>query len=108
VCGVVNKKDLSTAGADVMLIIVALVVVPIFFIEQVYISRVNGWWWPELFSLVATKPELSFAQAAGNIATDSIPPLFLSLLYAVRKLISDDRSAVITLNMFGFLASALR
>jgi hypothetical protein len=107
VCGLVNKKDVSTAGADVMFIIVALVVVPLFFIEQVYISRVNGWWWPELFSLVATNPELSFAHAAGNIATDSIPPLYLSLLYAVRKLISDDRSAVITLNLSGFLVSAI-
>jgi hypothetical protein len=102
-----NNKNASTACADVMCICFVLAAILTFGFEQAYISGVNGWSWPELFSLVVTNPALSFSDAIAKIAADSNPPIYLTVLYGIRKLIPDDVGAMFALNMLGLLVSAI-
>ena len=76
-------------------------------VELAAISRMNGWWLDELFSLTATDPRQGFGSAFVNwIATETNPPLYYSGLYAVRTLIADDRTATLVLNASALIAAA--
>ena len=71
------------------------------------ISLVNGWWLDELFSIWASDPSLSFIDVLlHRILPDTSPPLYFSALYWTRRLIFDERSAIIVLNLIS-LAAAL-
>ncbi len=77
----------------------------LFVVAQVSINAVNGWWLDELFTLGVSDSSLPFWRAfVERIAPDSNPPLYFSLVYAVRLFISDDRLALLLLNI-GFLAA---
>ena len=87
----------SGAPAAVLLIFVA---------EQFSISAVNGWWTDELFSLWASDPQIGFGTAlASRIAPDSNLPLYPALLYWMRMLVPDDRTAIFVLNIVVLLGA---
>jgi hypothetical protein len=68
---------------------------------------VNGWWLDELFSIWASDPSHDFLDVfVHRILPDTIPPLYLSALYWTRRLIFDERTAIIILNLAS-LAAAL-
>jgi hypothetical protein len=78
----------------------------IFVAEQFSISAVNGWWTDELFSLWASDPQIGFGTAlASRIAPDSNLPLYPALLYWVRTLVPDDRTAIFALNIVALLGA---
>jgi hypothetical protein len=96
-------------------IFLLLVATFIFFLETSSIFPVNGWWFDELWSLWATDPSLSFADAfAHRIVNDTTPPLYYVALFWVRRLIADEQSAVVALNLgvmvvlFATMAAASR
>jgi hypothetical protein len=81
-------------------IFILLVAIIVFVLETGSILPVNGWWLDELWSLWATDPSLSFADAfAHRIVNDTTPPLYYVALFWVRRLIADDQSAVVALNL---------
>ncbi len=70
-----------------------------FQVEVGAISRFNGWWNDELFSLWATDPAESFSTLLQQrILTDSNPPIYYLLLFATRLFVADPRSAMLVLN----------
>jgi hypothetical protein len=72
----------------------------VFAVEVYAISDVNGWWFDELWSLWATDPLMVFNKAfSERIIYDTTPPLYYVVLFLSRRLITDDRSAVILLNL---------
>jgi hypothetical protein len=71
-----------------------------FTVEVYDISDVNGWWFDELWSLWATDPRMNFNEAVSErIIYDTTPPLYYVVLFLTRRLITDERSAVILLNL---------
>jgi hypothetical protein len=78
-----------------------LIVASIVFALEVYsISGANGWWHDELWSVWATGPTMAFYKAfSERIAYDTTPPLYYVALVWTRRLIADERSAVILLNL---------
>ncbi len=71
-----------------------------FWAEQSAIAVVNGWWQDELYSIYSSNPAEPFSVVfMGRIWPDTTPPLYGSLLYAARLLVSDDRWAVAALNI---------
>jgi hypothetical protein len=81
-------------------ILVLLVATFVFVLETSFILPVNGWWFDELWSLWATDPSLSFADAfAHRIVYDTSPPLYYVALFWVRRLIADEQLAVLVLNL---------
>ena len=79
----------------------------LFVAAEVSINAVNGWWADELASLWASDVSLPFARAFGErILPDSNPPLYYGVLYWVRRLISDDRTAVLALNIAAIIVAA--
>jgi hypothetical protein len=79
----------------------ALIVASIVFVLEVYsISGANGWWLDELWSVWATGPRMAFYKAfSERIAYDTTPPLYYVSLFWTRRLLADERSAVILLNL---------
>ncbi len=78
----------------------------IFAAAQLSINSVNGWWSDELYALWASDIAAPFSDVfAERIYPDTNPPLYFSLLYLARLLISGDRAAVLALNI-GFLVAA--
>jgi hypothetical protein len=72
----------------------------LFVAAQISISTINGWFIDELFSLWASDTSLPFTRAfSERIAPDSNPPLYFAVLYWVRWLITDDRTAVFAVNI---------
>jgi hypothetical protein len=82
----------------VVFVLVAAIIA--FVLETKSILPVNGWWLDELWSLWATDPSLSFADAfAHRMVNDTTPPLYYAALFWVRRLIADEQSAVVVLNL---------
>lgn len=66
----------------------------LFVAAQISISTING------FSLWASDTSLPFTRAfSERIAPDSNPPLYFAVLYWVRWLITDERTAVFAVNI---------
>ena len=79
----------------------------IFCFEIRSISSVNGWWLDELASMWYTEPRLSFRDIFNDrIITDSNAPLYYSILFFVRHIVLDGRSAILILNV-GVLIAAI-
>jgi hypothetical protein len=79
----------------------------VFVAVEVSINAVNGWWADELASLWASDVSLPFARALSErIAPDTNPPLYYVVLYWVRWLISDDRTAVLAVNIASIVIAA--
>ena len=78
-----------------------LFVASIVFALEVYaISGANGWWLDELWSAWATDPTMAFNKAfSERIIYDTTPPLYYVALFWTRRLIADERSGVILLNL---------
>jgi hypothetical protein len=87
---------------------IILVLLAIMLGEQGFLATVNDWWADELFSLWASDPTENFGNLFRyRIATDSNPPLYFSLLFVARQFISDNRLAILTLNVSFLLSAAL-
>lgn len=68
---------------------------------QLAIAQVNGPWVDELFSLWASDPALPAGELfSQRIFRDSNPPLYFSLLRAVRTFFEDPRAAFIAVSAF--------
>ena len=79
----------------------------VFVAAEVSINAVNGWWADELASLWASDPSLPFMRAfSERIAPDTNPPLYYVVLYCARWLISDDRTAVLAVNIASIMIAA--
>lgn len=61
-----------------------------------------GYWTDELFSLWASDPDLTAHQAiVGRVLPDTAPPLYISMLWFVRQVIPEGRTAFAVLNGLG-------
>lgn len=79
----------------------------VFSVEIRRLSLNNGWWLDELFSIWATDPSIGFLDVLKHrILPDTTPPLYYTGLYWARRLMIDERTAIIILNL-GALAVAL-
>jgi hypothetical protein len=82
----------------------------LFVAAEVSINGVNGWWHDELFSLFASDVSLPFTRAfSERIAPDSSggnPPFYYVMLYWVRWLITDDRTAILAANITAMMIAA--
>jgi hypothetical protein len=78
----------------------------LFITAEASINAVNGWWADELYSLWATDVSLPFTRAFERIAPDTTPPLYYVVLYWVRWLITDDRTAVLAINIAAIIIAA--
>jgi hypothetical protein len=79
----------------------------LFVAAEVSINAVNGWWSDELTSLWASDVSLPFTRAfSERIAPDANPPLYYAVLYWVRWLINDDRTAVLAVNIAAIMVAA--
>jgi hypothetical protein len=75
--------------------------------ELASLSASAGWTGDDLYSLWAADRTVPFNLALSErILPDSNPPLYYSLLYLFRQFISNDRLAVIALNIGAILAAA--
>jgi hypothetical protein len=93
--------DLRRRSGDALRVPILLgVICVLIFAEQAAIARINDWWVDELFALWASDRDSSFWELfRTRIVTDSNPPLFFSLLHFFRLVISNDRAAVLALNV---------
>ena len=74
---------------------------------EVSINAVNGWWGDELASLWSSDVSLPFTRAfSERIVLDNTPPLYYIVLYWVRWLISDDRTAILAVNIAAIMIAA--
>ena len=72
------------------------------------VTAISGWWFDDLYSLWASDPATPFNIAfKERIITDSNPPLYFSLLYFLRQVISDDKTAVIAMNVGAIIAAGI-
>jgi hypothetical protein len=72
------------------------------------LSQLNDWWLDEFYSLFASDPGLGFGDLLRQrILTDSNPPLYYVLLFAVRRWIADPRTAILVLNGLAISATAI-
>jgi hypothetical protein len=79
----------------------------LFVSAEVSINAANGWWADELASLWASDVSLPFTRAfTERITPDTNPPLYYVVLYWVRWLISDDRTAVLAINIAALMIAA--
>jgi hypothetical protein len=79
----------------------------LFVAAEVSMNAANGWWTDELASLWASDVSLPFTRAfSERIAPDTNPPLYYVVLYWVRLLISDDRTAVLAVNIAAIMIAA--
>ena len=89
-------------------ILLFLCVALLFAVELAFVSAISGWWLDDLTSLWASERTLPFTDAfRERILPDSNPPLYFSLLYFVRQIISDDGVAVFVLNVGAIIAASL-
>ena len=89
-------------------ILLFLCVALLFAVELAFVSAISGWWLDDLTSLWASERTLPFTVAfRERILPDSNPPLYFSLLYFVRQIISDDGVAVFVLNVGAIIAASL-
>ena len=80
----------------------------IFAHDQQAIGTINGWWEDELYSLWASEPAQHFADALSQrILPDSNPPLYYAVLYWMRHLIADERSATTFINLGALTVAVL-
>jgi hypothetical protein len=90
----------STSRVLLFAIFMLFIAAFVFFLETSSILAVNGLWLDELWSLWATEPSLSFLDAfAHRIVNDTTPPLYYVALFWVRRLIADEHSAIVILNL---------
>jgi hypothetical protein len=83
-----------------------IVVLVLFWLDNISVMAVEGWWLDDLFSLDVTDPARKFTVAfRQHMIPDSNPPLYYTCLYWIRSLISDDRSAILALNLLALLAA---
>lgn len=86
--------------------LVLLLALALFVAGQWILASVNGFWEDEYFSLYSSDPAMPFAQLfRERIGPDSNPPLYFSLLHAVRLFVPDNRAAMTLLNLL-FIAGA--
>ena len=79
----------------------------LFVAAEVSINAVNGWWADELTSLWASDVSLPFTRAfSERIARDANPPLYYTVLYWFRWFITDDRTAVLAVNIAAIMIVA--
>lgn len=90
-------------GAGTFLLLVAIAV---FSYELISLAPLEGWWLDEYFSLWATDPSDSFMHAVAARFRDTTPPLYYTALFWFRRLIGDERHAVLCLNLFALAAAA--
>ena len=80
-----------------------------FAIAQTHLLQIDAWWADELFTLWATAPQLSLAEAARRIGPDPTPPLYYALLFLLRHgidlPIQVERLEILALNC-GLIAAA--
>jgi hypothetical protein len=73
----------------------------------VFNKRGKRGWIDELFSLWASDVSLRFIRAfSERIVTDSNPPLYYTVLYLIRWLITDDRTAIFVVNIAAIMIAA--
>ena len=96
-------RDRFGSGSATCLLVVAIAV---FSYEFRWLAPLKGWWLDEYFSLWSTDPSNSFMQAIANSFRDTTPPLYYTALFWFRRLIENERYAVLCLNLFA-LAVAL-
>jgi hypothetical protein len=102
IVGRLNGPITTWMGAALLVTASAL-----FAAAQISISATNGWWGDELFSLWASDTSLSFTRAFGErISPDSNPPLYYAVLYWTRWLITDDRTAILAVNIAAMVIAA--
>jgi hypothetical protein len=98
-----DKIPAATVG-----VIILVVVISLFTVEQTSIAAVNGWWLDELSTLWISDPSLTFANAYHRIALDPTPPLYYSALYWIRNLIyvpmGRERIVVLLLNFISIFS----
>ena len=74
---------------------------------EVSINAVNGLWGDELASLWFSDVSLPFTRAfSERFVLDNTPPLYYTVLYWVRWLISDDRTAILAVNIAAIMIAA--
>ena len=94
-----NRGLSESHGSALWTLALLCVAAALFVAVQVSLHLINDWWSDELFSLWASDTRIPFGSIfPSRILPDSNPPLYFSLLYVIRLLISDDRLATIALN----------
>ena len=94
----VSDSNNSTTPNSVLTVFL-FCIAGIFSVELALVDARSGWWLDDLSSLWASDPNLPFRLVFGErILSDSNPPLYFSLLYCVRQIVSDDGAAVVAVN----------
>ena len=89
----------------VPILLAALIV---FSFEIRSISLVNGWWFDELLSIWASDPSHGFMDVLRrSITVNATPPLYDSALFGTRQLVSDERTAIIVLNLISLAVTLI-
>ncbi len=95
-----NRGLSESHGSALWTLALLCVAAALFVAGQVSLHLINDWWSDELFSLWASDTRIPFGSIfPSRILPDSNPPLYFSLLYGIRLVISDDRLATIALNV---------
>lgn len=72
------------------------------------VNAADGWWLDSLFGLWASDASVPFNVVFNErILPNSNPPLYFLLLYFVRLFISNDRAAVLALNVFVIILASI-
>jgi hypothetical protein len=81
----------------------------VFFCFEIHaISAFNGWWLDELYSVWSSDPSLSFSDIFFHrILRDTNPPMYYSALFWTRRLIVEERTAIIFLNIASLAVALL-
>ena len=97
---------LSSRQGTVIGVPILLVAAIVFCFEIRSISLVNGWWVDELMSIWASDPSLRFIDVlVHRILPDPNQPLYLLALFWTRRLILDERTAILVLNLTSLAAA---
>ncbi len=84
-----------------------LVAIAIFSYELSSLAPLKGWWLDEYFSLWSTDPSNSFMHALADRFRDTTPPLYYTALFWFRRLIDNERYAVLCLNLFALAVAVM-
>ena len=102
------SDSISTKMPTWLAIVVSLCVALLFAGGLASVNAVGGWMLDDLFSLWASDRNChSLSHLAMRILPDFNPPLYFSLLYFVRQIISDDGVAIVVLNIGAIVAAAV-
>ncbi|MFZ1108253.1 MAG: hypothetical protein WAN43_07905 [Rhodomicrobium sp.] len=102
----VSDSNNSTTPNSVLTVFL-FCIAGIFSVELALVDARSSWWLDDLSSLWASDPKLPFRLVFGErILSDSNPPLYFSLLYCVRQIVSDDGAAVVAVNAGAIGAAA--